>query len=350
MVRGKVRRNRERLTARGLNDNHNHDLKNLFKGAAISASTRPGPLYDFYVGLLEKGMRPAMARLTLARRVCHHHFNDMEERSEFRRPTIKSASSLSISAEQAFPSPVILSGGRRSGSGDARFEGEYQSMSSAPCASAPSHPLHVMPPRITRNSDRPRASDRTMVDTEDTRTRLPMFPDSTGVVTLSRGTPQGWKTNQEQNLSSESGGTLTAVGWPSRQKSSRPPVEAELFFLTSLFIEHVMPPRITRNSDRPRVLWIEPWWTRKTPGLACQCFPSDLTGVVTLSRGTPQGWKTNQSKTSRANRGAYLQQWAGRRDKTLLALRSRRNFFFTSLFIELIEGWRFGLGAPFPGQ
>src|ERR1700693_4982750 len=42
--------------------------------------------------------------------------------------------------------------------------GEYQSMRSALCASAPSHPLHAMPPRITRNSDRPRASDRTMVD------------------------------------------------------------------------------------------------------------------------------------------------------------------------------------------
>src|SRR5258705_13081720 len=69
MVRGKVRRNRERLTVLGLNDNHNHDLKNLFKGAAISASTRPGPLYDFYVGLLQKGMRPTMARLTLARKI-----------------------------------------------------------------------------------------------------------------------------------------------------------------------------------------------------------------------------------------------------------------------------------------
>ena len=69
MVRGKPRRNRERITVRGLNHNHNHDLKNLFKGAAISASTRPGPLYDFYVALLEKGMRPTMARLTLARKI-----------------------------------------------------------------------------------------------------------------------------------------------------------------------------------------------------------------------------------------------------------------------------------------
>src|ERR1039457_5696262 len=61
MVRGKVRRNRERLTVLGLNDNHNHDLKNLFKGAALSAINRPGPLYDFYVGLLQKGMRPPRA-------------------------------------------------------------------------------------------------------------------------------------------------------------------------------------------------------------------------------------------------------------------------------------------------
>jgi transposase len=68
-VRGKLQRNRERITVRGLNGNHNHDLKNLFKGAALSASTRPGPLYDFYMALLEKGMRPTMARLTLARKI-----------------------------------------------------------------------------------------------------------------------------------------------------------------------------------------------------------------------------------------------------------------------------------------
>jgi hypothetical protein len=55
-------------TVRGLNDNHNKDVKNLFKSAAISASTRPGPLHDFYVPRVEKGMRPTVARLTLARR------------------------------------------------------------------------------------------------------------------------------------------------------------------------------------------------------------------------------------------------------------------------------------------
>jgi transposase len=68
-VRGKLQRKRERITVRGLNDNHNKDLKNLFKGAAISASTRPGPLQDFYVALVAKGIRPTMARLTLARKI-----------------------------------------------------------------------------------------------------------------------------------------------------------------------------------------------------------------------------------------------------------------------------------------
>ena len=36
---------------------------------SLSASTRPGPLCDFYVALVEKGMRPTMARLTLARKM-----------------------------------------------------------------------------------------------------------------------------------------------------------------------------------------------------------------------------------------------------------------------------------------
>ena len=67
--RGKLKRNRERITVRGLNHNHNHDLKNLLKGAAISAIERPGPLQDFYAALVEKGMRPSMARLTLARKI-----------------------------------------------------------------------------------------------------------------------------------------------------------------------------------------------------------------------------------------------------------------------------------------
>ena len=60
---------RNRITVRGLDDNHNKDLKSLFKSAAISASTRSGPLRDFYTARVESGMRPTMARLTLARKI-----------------------------------------------------------------------------------------------------------------------------------------------------------------------------------------------------------------------------------------------------------------------------------------
>ena len=59
VVRGKLQRHRERITVRGLNHNHNHDLKNLLKGAAISAIERPGPLQIFMLPWWKKGCGPA---------------------------------------------------------------------------------------------------------------------------------------------------------------------------------------------------------------------------------------------------------------------------------------------------
>ena len=54
---------------RGLNVNHNHDLKNLFKSAAMNVSASTDSLGDFYRNLLAKGMKPSMARVTLARKM-----------------------------------------------------------------------------------------------------------------------------------------------------------------------------------------------------------------------------------------------------------------------------------------
>src|SRR6202166_3461425 len=68
-VAGQVQRSGKWLAIRGLNDNHNPDLKNIFRSAATTASVRPGPFRDFYAALLAKGMRPTMARLTLARKI-----------------------------------------------------------------------------------------------------------------------------------------------------------------------------------------------------------------------------------------------------------------------------------------
>ena len=69
MVEGQLQRSKKPQQLRGLNDNHNHDLKNIFKGAAMRASAAAGPFHDFYEALLTKGMRPTMARLTLARKI-----------------------------------------------------------------------------------------------------------------------------------------------------------------------------------------------------------------------------------------------------------------------------------------
>ncbi len=68
-VDGELQRSRKNVLVRGLNRNCNHDLKNLFKGAAAVASSKPGPFEKFYAALVAKGIRPEMARLTLARKI-----------------------------------------------------------------------------------------------------------------------------------------------------------------------------------------------------------------------------------------------------------------------------------------
>jgi transposase len=66
---GELQRTRNTSTVRGLNDNRNPQLKNLFKGMALSGSVRPGLWRDYYLTLVHKGMKPALARLTLARKL-----------------------------------------------------------------------------------------------------------------------------------------------------------------------------------------------------------------------------------------------------------------------------------------
>jgi transposase len=68
-VQGELQRSNKRVSIRGLNRNHNHDLKNLFKSAATVAAVKPGPFQEFYDALVAQGIRPEMARLTLARKI-----------------------------------------------------------------------------------------------------------------------------------------------------------------------------------------------------------------------------------------------------------------------------------------
>jgi len=54
-VQGQVRRRKKQVFVRGLNKDYNHDLKGLFKAAAVRASVQPGPFQDFYQRSLAKG-------------------------------------------------------------------------------------------------------------------------------------------------------------------------------------------------------------------------------------------------------------------------------------------------------
>jgi hypothetical protein len=56
-MRGQLRRSKKQVSIRGLNKDHNHDLKGLFKAAATRASVQPGPFQDFYQRSLAKGIK-----------------------------------------------------------------------------------------------------------------------------------------------------------------------------------------------------------------------------------------------------------------------------------------------------
>ena len=68
VVNGVLRRSRRPLATRGLNRNHNHLLKRVFKTAATSAC-RSGPFSVAYEARVKRGMDPALARLTIARQI-----------------------------------------------------------------------------------------------------------------------------------------------------------------------------------------------------------------------------------------------------------------------------------------
>lgn len=66
---GKLQRSKRAPLTRGLNRNHNPILKSVLKGAATSATTRPGPLREYYEASLARGVKDDLAKVTLARKI-----------------------------------------------------------------------------------------------------------------------------------------------------------------------------------------------------------------------------------------------------------------------------------------
>src|SRR5258708_12919942 len=89
-VDGQLQRSKKPKQIRGLNQNHNHAMKEIFKGAALNASRCVGPLQDFYAKLLAKGMKPDMARLTLARKIAAITLALWKKGARFDAGTLKS--------------------------------------------------------------------------------------------------------------------------------------------------------------------------------------------------------------------------------------------------------------------
>ncbi len=113
VVKGQLERKKKQVEIRGLNRNHNHDLKNLFKGAAIVAATKPGPFAEFYAELVGQGHAAGNGAADPGEEDCHDRVDRVEERSVLRRPTSETTNSLSVSERVRSISGIFSGGGRR---------------------------------------------------------------------------------------------------------------------------------------------------------------------------------------------------------------------------------------------
>jgi transposase len=67
MVGGHIMRSKKQPLVRGLNNNYNRALKTVFKGAALTAAK--GQWKSYYDALIQNGMDPSIAQVTLARKI-----------------------------------------------------------------------------------------------------------------------------------------------------------------------------------------------------------------------------------------------------------------------------------------
>jgi len=69
LVNGQLQRSAKAPALRGLNPNHQRELKEIFKSAATAAVQRPGPWQQFYRQRVDAGRKPELVRLTVARKL-----------------------------------------------------------------------------------------------------------------------------------------------------------------------------------------------------------------------------------------------------------------------------------------
>ncbi len=120
-VKGQLRRSKKQISIRGLNKDHNHDLKGLFKAAATRASVQPGrTISGFLPEIAGERHQADDGASHPGAQDCSHYADSMEEGRKLRRDETKIASRLSVSGQEPSISSDLSGGGRwflrRSGS------------------------------------------------------------------------------------------------------------------------------------------------------------------------------------------------------------------------------------------
>jgi len=82
IVEGKIVKQQKKASTRGLNRNHNPQLKQVFKGAALTA-LRHEAFKAYYQRLIDKGTSPELARVSVARKLAAITLAIWQSREEF---------------------------------------------------------------------------------------------------------------------------------------------------------------------------------------------------------------------------------------------------------------------------
>jgi hypothetical protein len=96
-VEGELQRSKKPISIRGLNRNHNHDLKNLFKSAATVAAAKARPVPGVLRCAGRQGDQAGDGAADPGAQDRCDYLDRLEERSPLRRPIFETTNSLSVS-------------------------------------------------------------------------------------------------------------------------------------------------------------------------------------------------------------------------------------------------------------
>ena len=132
-VDGQLQRSKKPQQLRGLNQNHNHAMKEIFKSAALSATRSCGTIPGFLCRPAGQGDEAGVGPPHTGAQDRGHYVDALEERRMFRRRICEATSSLSVNENQAI-AQVFLADGSLSVFATLGVEGEYLCKLGAPCA------------------------------------------------------------------------------------------------------------------------------------------------------------------------------------------------------------------------